>query len=466
MSIDKPRYTKKFKAFAVKLANESNETAARVAQHLEISPNKLSKWICKENHRQANDNTIRTDEYFNELKRKLARLNEDYYSLKYEYDLLKETYTYFTKEQHELSDLFEINTRKITNKEEELQKIIKNYSEKENWEQSINKNENINHHFTHQGIMAIKDILKNSIVLISGKNSTVIGTGFVFWKEGNSYYVLTCAHVIEEIRKENNTNNCYKEEISVAHLQEVELVALGDKNGIDLAVLRVNDLQKETLKLCNMVGQENINCQISGYSLLTGDNKLKNKVGKNIQGKATDGIIVSEYSLDAWELSIDDKFSLVEGYSGAPVIDKNTGKVFAVATIAEHDGNRGFAGKAISITNLLKIWEDAPVELIESLSENHQLASEVNESMFNQTEPELAPLQLQHLILETVNNLGNKMPDKRVFILDVVKKVSSEVSLQEEAIKEIIKRLCQDKYLILHSEIKQIQIAPKGINSL
>ncbi|GGA52625.1 hypothetical protein [Okeania sp. KiyG1] len=44
--------------------------------------------------------------------------------------------------------------------------------------------------------------LEKSIVLITSANerkANVIGTGFPFYTEQNSTYLLTCAHVVEDV---------------------------------------------------------------------------------------------------------------------------------------------------------------------------------------------------------------------------------------------------------------------------
>lgn len=97
MSREKPTtYTADFRASAVKLAIESDQSIAQTAKDLGINVNTLHTWIGKYSRPQERDKTVRTDEYLYEelkrLKKEVARLTE-------ERDLLKKAAAYFAKEQ-------------------------------------------------------------------------------------------------------------------------------------------------------------------------------------------------------------------------------------------------------------------------------------------------------------------------------------------------------------------------------
>lgn len=213
--------------------------------------------------------------------------------------------------------------------------------------------------------MSIKEILQNSIVPITSTNikNSAFGTGFVFWQEDNASYILTCAHVIEEIIGDNEKQG----NICVGSVEQVEIIACGKSNYIDLAVLKVDNLPKQMLSSCNLHGQEDIDFQISGYYR---DDGAKNPIiGKDIEGKTKSEITLTKSQLNGWDLSIDEKYKLQKGYSGSPIIDKRTKKVFAIATHAEGGGSGGYA---VSIHNLLKIWGNAPNELHNILTKTTQ----------------------------------------------------------------------------------------------
>ncbi len=85
--------------------------------------------------------------------------------------------------------------------------------------------------------------LEKSIVLITSaddRKKNVIGTGFTFYREQNYTYLLTCAHVVEDVGGE--------ESLLVDGISP-EVVAMGDIQGFDLAVLRVENLNYPLLQL-------------------------------------------------------------------------------------------------------------------------------------------------------------------------------------------------------------------------
>ena len=97
MSRENPNtYTAEFRASAVKLANESDQSVAHVAKELGINVNTLHTWIAKYSKAKTTDKPERTDEHlYDELK----RLRKEVTRLTEERDLLKKAAAYFAKEQ-------------------------------------------------------------------------------------------------------------------------------------------------------------------------------------------------------------------------------------------------------------------------------------------------------------------------------------------------------------------------------
>jgi transposase len=87
MSQEKPTtYTAEFRASAVKLANESDQSVAQTAKDLGINVNTLHTWIGKYSRPKESDKTVRTDEH---LYEELKRLKKENARLIEERDLLK-----------------------------------------------------------------------------------------------------------------------------------------------------------------------------------------------------------------------------------------------------------------------------------------------------------------------------------------------------------------------------------------
>ncbi len=189
--------------------------------------------------------------------------------------------------------------------------------------------------------------LENAVVLISSadtesRNSKNIGTGFVIHRDNKSTYVLTCAHVVEDVGG--------KDKVLAAGIP-AEMVALGEKDGFDLAVLKVAGLpDKPILKLSTSAQKGDI-FNTFGYYLF-GTNKVRRL--RQVEGKLNDSSKIESRGerVHAWDLKLT-KGQLKPGYSGAPVFCESTGYVLGIVTHLEDNGARGLA---ISIEALAKIW--------------------------------------------------------------------------------------------------------------
>ncbi|MGD1699848.1 trypsin-like peptidase domain-containing protein, partial [Dapis sp. BLCC M229] len=210
--------------------------------------------------------------------------------------------------------------------------------------------------------------LEESIVLItSAKRANVIGTGFTFYREKNYIYLLTCAHVVEDMGGEEN--------VRVNNIP-VELVEIGNAQGFDLAVLKVKDIfPVPPLKLMILYGEQerSFEIKIPGYYLWGQNNArrrrtIKGKMMVEVDGERAFQII--EYmpeEVAVGKLQIE-QGKLQPGYSGAPVIDLNTGFVVGITTHMEGENqNLGKFGTAISIEALEKIWREIPTEVSQEI---------------------------------------------------------------------------------------------------
>ncbi|MGB3508345.1 MAG: SUMF1/EgtB/PvdO family nonheme iron enzyme, partial [Microcoleaceae cyanobacterium] len=193
--------------------------------------------------------------------------------------------------------------------------------------------------------------LEESIVLITStdeKKKNVIGTGFAFYREDNYTYLLTCAHVIDDVGGEENVlvNNI-----------PAKVLATGDIQGFDLAVLRVENLNNiPLLQLISLSEAENRKFRIVGHYLYGEEKKIILETVDGTLGKKRFAR-QNNRRVAAWNLSINEGDRLRKGYSGAPVVDLETGHVLGVATNMEKDGAEGLA---ISVEALKKIWPQMP----------------------------------------------------------------------------------------------------------
>jgi ABC-type branched-subunit amino acid transport system substrate-binding protein len=205
--------------------------------------------------------------------------------------------------------------------------------------------------------------LEDSIVLIrSAKKANVIGTGFIFHKQQNYTYLLTCAHVIEDVGGEEN--------IRVNKLP-AEVIKIGDVQGFDVAILKINTtFSASSLNLRILDGKEGkkLEVKIPGYYLFGQNNALRRQTirGKMIvevdgeKALQIIGNVIEKVAVGKLEI---EKGTLRSGYSGAPVIDINTESVVGLVTHKIDVDGKGKSGVAISIEALEQIWPEMPASI-------------------------------------------------------------------------------------------------------
>ena len=205
--------------------------------------------------------------------------------------------------------------------------------------------------------------LEDSIVLIrSAKRANVIGTGFIFYKQQNYTYLLTCAHVVEDVGGEEN--------IRVNNIP-AEVIKIGDVQGFDLAILKVNkNFSLPSLNLMILYGEEEkkLEVKIPGFYLWSQNNALRRQTIKGEMIVEVDGERAFQLIEDMPEDVAVEKLEIKKGrlrsgYSGSPVIDINTGLVLGIVTHKVDVDGEGRFGRAISIEALEKIWSEIPNEV-------------------------------------------------------------------------------------------------------
>ena len=258
--------------------------------------------------------------------------------------------------------------------------------------------------------------LEDSIVLIASakdNRKNVIGTGFIFHKEQNCTYLLTCAHVVEDVGGADN--------IKVNNIP-AEVIKIGDIQGFDLAVLKVNEsFSDPSLSLMILYGEEekNLLVKIPGYYLWGQNNALcrqtiKGRMTVEVDGERAFQLIENMPEDVAVEKLEIEKESLRSGYSGSPVIDINTGLVIGLVTHKIDVDGVGMFGRAISIEALEKIWfeitdevfkkikrESKTIEVLTSTNIEDNLESKVTLSK------ELDKGELFTFAVVSVNNFGS-----------------------------------------------------------
>ena len=194
-----------------------------------------------------------------------------------------------------------------------------------------------------------------SITLIESRQpNNPIGTGFVIHHTADHTYILTCAHVVRDMGG--------KDQVNAATLP-AEVIAIGEDNGLDLAVLRVAQLtERPPLRLC-AGGNPGQAVQIEGYYKYVSFRALEAITGRLAKSFTLSDTGHTHYE-PAWYVTIDDHEKLLGGYSGSPVCDSGTGAVLGVMITS--DGEQ--QGRAISINALTRIWPEMPAGLLIDVS--------------------------------------------------------------------------------------------------
>jgi hypothetical protein len=197
----------------------------------------------------------------------------------------------------------------------------------------------------------------DAVVLITGTVKGKFGTGFVFRVEDEQAWVLSCAHVVRDVGGPGNVR------VDDPRIEDTaaEVLACGERRQADLAVLRVRmrrDKHIPPLKL-GLAGQKDQPCTVSGYADLIDEWRRAEPLGGTL-GPSDVLLAPSGPRIKVWKLRLERDTPLEEGYSGSPVTCTTTNTVFAVASISEYQGERGYA---VSLTHLKEIWPEAPQDL-------------------------------------------------------------------------------------------------------
>ncbi len=195
--------------------------------------------------------------------------------------------------------------------------------------------------------------IQSSVVLITSQNpqNSRFGTGFVIYHTTQNSYLLTCAHVIDDVGGVGTVD-------MAGHTAEV--VAIGSAAGLDLAVLKVTRLTDSLALPLKTTGQKGDAFQTAGFQ----------QSGKYFLMRPLQGILGETVRLmargqtspiKAWDLKIEGDDPLQPGYSGSPVVDEASGQVLGVVSHRQGSGERGLA---VSVEALPQIWPDMPVGLL------------------------------------------------------------------------------------------------------
>ncbi len=189
---------------------------------------------------------------------------------------------------------------------------------------------------------------KNAVFLLTSADGSkkAFGTGFAVAHKDGQLYLLTCAHVAEQLDSKVNVGG-----------QKAEILAQGSADSIDMALLRIPCEQPPPLLNRAVKGKESLKFHICGYGPFAG--AKDNYVLRHIEGRLGKSIAFESPGsgrVEAWDLHVeDDDFSRLQGgYSGSPLCDEQGG----LLAVVSHKVDAGQRGHAVAIANLKNIYPD------------------------------------------------------------------------------------------------------------
>ena len=189
--------------------------------------------------------------------------------------------------------------------------------------------------------------MRNSIVNIESVSNNSFGTGFVIDSDEKGIYILTCAHVVDDV------------ETPVVENVLAKVVAKG--SFVDMAVLYVSKLHLEALSLQTDTC-ENLDVEVIGFSSFNQNLTQKKHINATLYRELIE-LHSKEDDLfyTVRKIKANDGFNFDRGNSGSPVICKDSGNV--IAMISNKEGSD--IGYAINIANIKEVWRDIPSKLFE-----------------------------------------------------------------------------------------------------
>ena len=195
----------------------------------------------------------------------------------------------------------------------------------------------------------MKKVKNKSTFLIKSTKNNRFGTAFCIDTNEEGSFFLTAAHVVRD---------CQEDALEVES-KKVELIAIGEEKGIDLAVIFVKDLLATPLKLNKFLMFEGMEFKVEGFKA-----HLHNHKREILEGevKKVSKLKTQYQEIDIYELSLEADDNIERGYSGSAIVAD--GYVFAVVVSRYNQTH----ADAIPITYLEDIWDEIPKGLIEENS--------------------------------------------------------------------------------------------------
>ena len=188
--------------------------------------------------------------------------------------------------------------------------------------------------------------MKDSIVKIESIENDSFGTGFIVERDENGVFVLTCQHILDDVKK--------------PVIDSVLASVVTQDNFLDMALLYVPKLTQTPLTL-QKAPCKNKNVEIIGFSHFNHKVTQQKSISATLYPEAIElhsNDNNRHYSVH--KIKVNEGFKLDRGNSGSPLICKKTKNV--IAMISNKEGND--IGYAINIEQLQELWKEMPKGLL------------------------------------------------------------------------------------------------------
>ena len=169
-----------------------------------------------------------------------------------------------------------------------------------------------------------EQILDATVQIVSADPShSWFGTGFVFFHNESASYLLTCAHVVQDVG-----GSAY---VQVA-ATPAEVIADGGVRGLDMAVLRVSPrLDRPALPLlpADVPIEEGTSFRVAGFFDVGSGKRLMRPVVGAVTAQERMELAGGAGAARTLRLHLDADYQIQKGYSGAAVVDTSRGYVSA-----------------------------------------------------------------------------------------------------------------------------------------
>ncbi len=199
------------------------------------------------------------------------------------------------------------------------------------------------------------------LITSSDQKEKGFGTGFSIHQDEKFTYILTCAHVIKAVGAIDKVQ---------VNNQPAIVVAQSPENSTDdLAVLKVKGLTNTLRRPLANCGKSKLPFATKGFFLYDSVNKAHKATeveGRLVKLSQVLGRGQHNFT-DVWDLEIEDKFLLQSGYSGSPVVNKQSRTVLGIINYREAEGRRG---QAITVDALERVWQEIPSNFVRDTAYN------------------------------------------------------------------------------------------------